>query len=258
MKYIMNADDFGRGSRRTEAIDACMREGLIQRASLVVNMESTILAAELAREGGYTDRVCFHLNLTTGVPLTEAIRHSPICYPSGSFFNRANNEKIQARCLNKEEISKIRQECEAQMRKFRELGFTSTHMDSHLWCMCNLPVWLAVRPLIKKYGFRTVRTMKGHIYSTNSGRPLLYYKILQFLIRCHGIRFKEAWAGCPDEFMNQIVPAKKHPRKPVEIYVHPFPKNGIPTDIVFSYQWEKRPVAEEAALFRSVGAIPVD
>lgn len=256
MKYIMNADDFGRGSRRTEAIDACMRQGLIQRASLVVNMECSVLAAELAREGGYTDRVCFHLNLTTGVPLTDEIRHSPICYQSGSYFNRSDNEKIHARCLSREEISKIRVECEAQMRRFRELGFTSTHMDSHLWCMCNLPVWLAVRPLMKKYGFRTVRTMKGHMYLTNSGRPLLYFKLLQFLIRCHGIRFKEVWSGCPDEFLKCVVPAKKRSSKTYEVYVHPIPIDGVPTDFVFSYQWEKMPIAEEAALLESVGAVP--
>ena len=110
----MNADDFGRDSGRTEAIDICMRQGLLQRASLMVNMECTEEAAALAKSGAYMDRVCFHLNLTDGLPLTNAIRSTAICDSNGKII-RANQKTVQRRCFSRGAISAIRQECEAQM-----------------------------------------------------------------------------------------------------------------------------------------------
>ena len=257
MKYVMNADDFGRDPARTAAIDACLRQGLIQRASLMVNMESTEEAAALAKAGSYMDRVCFHLNLTSGLPLTDAVRSTALCGKNGEFC-RAKNKTVQCRCFSRKTIAAIRQECEAQMRKFRALGFSSTHMDSHLWCLCSFPVWLAVRPLMKRYGFRTVRTMKGHMYLTNSGKLSLYYRFLQFFIRCCGFKNPEVWSGCPDEFLKQGISAKKRADKAVEVYVHPNMIDGIPIDTVFSYQWERRPVAAEVEMLSGVGAIPAD
>ena len=256
MKYVMNADDFGRDAGRTAAIDACMRQGLLQRASLMVNMESTKEAAELAKAGGYMDRVCFHLNLADGIPLTTGILDTAICGKTGTFA-RAAQKTVQRRCCSRKAISAIRRECEAQMQQFRDMGFTSTHMDSHLWCLCSLPVWLAIRPLMKKYGFRTVRTMKGHMLTSNGGKLLLYYKALQFFIRCCGIRHPEVWSGCPDEFMKQRNSCGADARKTVEIYVHPNMIDGIPTDTVFSYCWEKRPVSDEVALLSDIGVSPV-
>lgn len=248
MKYLLNADDFGKTPSKTAAIDAGMRSGQIHRASLMMNMESTAEAVALAKAGNYMERVCFHLNLTEGEPLTEAIKHTDICDKSGS-FHRISNKRMQKTCFSRRAISAIRQECVAQIQLFRSCGFTSVHLDSHLWCLCNVPVWFAIRPLLRKYGFRTLRSMDGHFLSASTGKLHSYFSFLKFLIGLSRMKWAEAWAGCMDEFQTQVVPnLKNYANQQIEIYVHPDIIEDTIMDRVFSYQWEKKPIAEIAQL----------
>jgi predicted glycoside hydrolase/deacetylase ChbG (UPF0249 family) len=205
MNYIINADDFGRDHTKNTATDIGLREGLIHRASLMMNAEGTEEAVSMARTGGYMDRICFHLNLTDGYPMTEAVKGTPLCGDDGR-FRKNSNTSIQKKCFNRKTIAAIREECEAQIRLFREKGFTSTHLDSHRWIMYNFPVWRAIRPLLPQYGFRDVRTMKGHLLSGSGTKLRPYYKLLQKAIGLSGIAWSEDWAGCSDEFLKQIQP----------------------------------------------------
>ena len=111
---------------------------------------------------------------------------------------------------------------------------------------------------MKKFGFHTVRTMKGHMFTSNSGKLLIYYRYLQFLMHFHGIRNPEIWSGCLEEFKNQLGSSSTHSRKAFEIYVHPNMIDGIPMDTVFNYRGERRPVADEAALLSDLGASPAN
>ena len=247
MRYIINADDFGRNHNKTIAIDRAFRQGFIHRASLIMNMESMEEAVALAKDGNYTDRIGFHLNLTDGTPLTEPIKNTPVCNEKGEFC-RCSNKRFQRKCCRRRVILAIRQECEAQMRLFREKGFTSDHVDSHRWCHCNLPVWLAIRPLFRKYGFRTVRTMKGHMLTYEAGKLRAYYALLQRFIRFTGVSFSESWAGVSEEFLNLVVPAAGRYKGVVEVYMHPDIIDGKVQDIEFNYKYEKRPLDEIVAL----------
>ena len=247
MRIVINADDFGANHNKTAAIDWEIRYGLINRASLMMNMESTEEAVALAEAGQYMNCICFHLNLTDGIPLTDAIKHTDICNEDGS-FGRRTNKRFQQKCFRKRDILAIRQECEAQMRLFREKGFTSDHVDSHRWCLCNLPVWFAIRPLLRKYGFRTTRSLKGHLLTHEKGKLRWYYLLLYRLIGCVDVSFSESWAGVTDEFLKQVAPAMDQYAEPVEVYVHPDIIDNTVTDIVFSYKWERRPLIEVATL----------
>ena len=161
MKYFIGADDFGWNANLNEAIDMALCKGWVQRASLMVNAYGFSEAVRLAKEHGYADRISFHLNLAEETPLTEEIKRTVFTYNADKGkFCRMSNKGMQVRCMSHAVVKAIRTESEAQMRRFRDSGFTSTRIDSHRWCMFNLPVWHAIEPLLKQYGFTTPRARR--------------------------------------------------------------------------------------------------
>ena len=101
----------------------------------MANMPGASAAYDLAKQNGFADKVGVHLNITEGMPLTEAIRSNPlVCAPDGS-FNAAfyNNTKYRL-YMDKLAIDQIRDELDAQISLFLDLGFSTLHIDSHhLW-----------------------------------------------------------------------------------------------------------------------------
>lgn len=193
MRYFIHGDDFGRSHSRNLAIDRLMGEGSLDGTSLIVNLESTNEAVLLARQGGYEEKVCFHLNLSEGTPLTEAIRKTGLCRQSGD-FRWAGSKRILATCLSARTVRAIREEAEKQMQCFRALGFSSKRMDSHDWVLFNLPVWLAVKPLLKQYGFEITRTACENWIRTKN-RPLrTYYKGMAKRIG-GALQLASSWSG---------------------------------------------------------------
>ena len=59
---ILNADDFGRDDRTTDAISECFRSGTISSTTAMVNMSGTERGARISRAEGFA--VGLHLNLT--------------------------------------------------------------------------------------------------------------------------------------------------------------------------------------------------
>ena len=254
MRYYLYADDFGLRSSKTQAIDEAFCRGWIQGAGIVVNTDNLDEAVALADSHGYKDKVCFHLNLTYGPTLTEAVRKTALCNADGTFAN-LKNITIQKRCFLPHQIRIIRRECEAQMQRFRDCGFTSQHIDSHRWIMWNLPVWFAIKPLLKRYGFYTTRPLKGHLEDTSSGKLVKYYrhvsaKILRVLKR------KSDWSGCMSEFRDALDKGEVNSSTCAEIYVHPEYLTGVLTDILYSYQ-EKRQLCEVVGIASGFGT-PVE
>lgn len=253
MRYFINADDFGINHSKTEAIDLGVRAGWIQRTSLIVNSEATAEACALARQHDYMDRVCFHLNLASGTPLTEAVKKTALCDGSGNFC-KAKAKAIQKRCMSRRAILAIREECEAQMRAFRSLGFKSKHLDSHTWCLCNLPVWIAVKPLLSRYGFETTRALSGHRLQTSSFLMRLYQKLVESRMR-KKLRILEAWSGCGREVCSAREKSVIGADSLIEWYVHPDMIDGVSTDSLFSYHKEAKPLEEVAKLASSLGQL---
>lgn len=193
MHYFIHGDDFGRSVDRTDAINRLLHEGGIQRTSLIVNLRDTDRAAELAHRGGYERQVCFHLNLSEGLPLTEGVRSSGLCKASGE-FRWARSKQILTSCLSRAAIRAIRDEAEAQMLRFRDLGFRSDHMDSHDWLLFNWPVWRAVKPLLADYGFVTTRKACENWIRTKNLPLRSYYLLMEKQVE-KGLRMDETWSG---------------------------------------------------------------
>jgi hypothetical protein len=173
MRVIVNADDFGKSCEVTEAVSRCFDRGFITNT----NMPWAEGAADRASEGGFKDRVGLHLNLTSGVPLTGEIRGCPrFCDPDGSFnavFHRAMKSRL---FLSLRELRAVYIETRAQILRYLDLGFTQMHMDSHHHVHTDAPVWLTVRRLALRYGFRSVRLGRNIFENDEAGSFNRLYK----------------------------------------------------------------------------------
>lgn len=161
LKLIVNADDFGMSHTKNLAIDQAMRRGLCTQTSIVVNTPGFNEAVRLAQEGGYIEKVSLHLNLTVGKPLTEEIYENRNWCVNGEFLYRPIIKSYKQ--ILPTDILCIRNEVEAQILRFLNSGFKLKRIDSHNWVHLRLPVWLALKPLLKKYDVLSVRPMwKGY------------------------------------------------------------------------------------------------
>ena len=227
MYYLIHGDDFGRTEGRTEAIDQLLCAGLIQRTTLLVNMPYAEKAAELAEKHNYRERVAFHMNLSEGTPLTTAIRKTALCKADGTL--RWAKEKRLLLCLAPSALRAIRGEVEAQMQRFRELGFSSGHIDSHDWILYNYPVWLAVKPLLGRYGFETTRV--GCENWIRGSKPVLkaYRRFMASQIG-KKLRTGEDWAGGLDSVGRFAEAGELRADMRLEIMTHPDLVDGVPCD----------------------------
>lgn len=243
-KIFITADDFGVGHEQNVAIDYAMKKGLTNQASLIVNSEFTKEAVQMAKEGGYSERLCLHLTLTTGAPLSEKIKKIDFYCKNGKFIFRRHQGK-KALFIPKH-IKALREEFEAQINRFQSYGLKVSHIDSHHYIHLNLPCMLALRPLIKKYHIRSVRSYTRAGIRFGQKRPFyqaLYYRILNVVCRVLFPNFVPYAVPCGDiEKQRHITKIKK-----LEIYLHPCICNGILYDRFSGETIEKDLTLEEAA-----------
>ena len=177
MKILINADDFGLSPGKNEAIDLGMRQGFLHRTSLIVNSAYAEQASVLAKLGGYADRVCFHLNLAEGMAMSKELQETDLVGENGQLKSLRNRELL-LKGFSSARVNALRAECAAQMKRFRELGFFSRHIDSHKWSMCSIPTWTAIEPLLQDFGFESTRTLEGHRLSTCGSAMRLSYRLV--------------------------------------------------------------------------------
>lgn len=240
MKLVVNADDFGRSIERNIAIDDSIRQNICSQASLMVNTDYTLDAVEKAKAGGYTDKIALHLNLTYGKPLVDSTKKTMLCDPEGNF------KKIQSvmhtlKYGNKQEVLHIRDECEAQIKRYIELGFKCRHIDSHNWIHLHLPVWRALLPLLKKYGFKSIRPIRKGLMYRDNRRLRPYYILMNIIMKLSGYIVYTNSSNL-EEFLDY--PCKKN-NNIVEIFTHPdIDKNGVIIDDSWSYRGESKKTME--------------
>lgn len=159
---LVNADDFGKNEEINRAVCEAFEKGYINSATLMTNMPGAHEAYKLAKDNGFADRVGIHLNITEGMPLTEGIRNNPlICSADGS-FNAAFYHNTKYRLyMDRQSIDRIKEELDAQIGLFLEMGFTLLHIDSHHHVHTNYPVYRALKELAGKYDFQYIRLSRN-------------------------------------------------------------------------------------------------
>ncbi len=160
IEMVINADDFGLSEPVTDAIDFCMKNRLINRTTIMVNMPFFENAKSLAYLGGYADKVGLHLNLTEGIPLTDDIKRTAFC-TNGVFNGRFFKNPINRLVLTHRTKKAVRMEIEAQISKYVHSGFRLLHIDSHQHIHNNLSILKLLIPIVKEYGFKTMRISRN-------------------------------------------------------------------------------------------------
>ena len=177
MTLIINADDFGYSESVNRAITDCFNQKRINRTTIMVNMPYTDEAVSLAKENGFFGCIGLHINLTEGKALSKECADSSLCDENG-FFKGEFHKPFKSRLyLSKKIRHAIFAETKAQIEKYIELGFTLMHADSHNYTHSYFSVYIPVRKLLKKYGFKTVRISRN-ISPEEFSLPFKIYKTI--------------------------------------------------------------------------------
>lgn len=213
-KIIVNADDFGASPEINTAIDYAFKKGIINRATLMVNMPYAQDAVQQAIQEGYIDRIGLHLCFDTGEPLTDAIKEYHL-FDTKIFWQKKKNRIFIPRVARKA----LEQEIEAQMQKYVSMGCTAMHIDSHHHLHHFPSVLPSVIKLAKKYGFKSMRISRNIGYGISPFSRIVKF-FLNSIIACN---FKTSkYFGNMQNYMDSSL----HEKESLEIMVHPRIENG--------------------------------
>ena len=172
---IVHADDYGISHEVNLAVKKGIKEGIIDRATLMVNMPYVDEAIKLAREENYLNRIGLHLNLVEGVPISDNIKNTWLC-SDGRFNGEISNKKYKrGRIKDKKLLKCIEEEIDAQMKLFIQLGMPLLHVDSHQHSHIKPSVFPILLKKAKENGFNSIR-LASLIPSDNPSISVKIYK----------------------------------------------------------------------------------
>ncbi|MBQ7901388.1 MAG: ChbG/HpnK family deacetylase [Clostridia bacterium] len=229
---IINADDFGYSNENNMAIAECFRQGTINRTTIMVNMPSAQQARDLAFEQGFEKAVGLHINLTEGKALSPECAASDLCDENGVFRGEFHIPFKARLYLSKAIRRAIASETEAQVKRYLDMGFTLMHADSHNYTHSYISVWSSVAPVLKKYGFRSVRISRNIPFGSFSPLFAVYKGIFNPMIKnfktTAGKVSTTAYFGSVQDF--EATTDKASIRDDIELMTHPVYIDGVLTD----------------------------
>lgn len=207
----------------------------------MVNMPSADEAVELAYDKGFASKVGLHINLTEGKPLTDSIRGLKMfCDENGSFNGSFNDNTFSRLFLSLETIRIISAEIDAQLERYTKYHLPLLHLDSHQYVHTNLPVFLAMKPLMKKYNIRSVRIARNI-----NKKESIHNKVYKSLYNIYLSRYSPYvtnYFGSMDEYLRMNNEIEDNENTTFEIVLHPVYKDNAIFD-------------GEVELFKKIGRI---
>ncbi len=242
---IVNADDFGLDESTSRAILEAFEKGYITHTTLMANMPYAGEAAELIKKAGLADKTGLHLNITSGMPLSQGIKDNPLICADNGQFNAAFYHAARYRLyMDDLSISQIRDEFKAQIEKFLSFGLTELHIDSHHHVHTNYPVYRALCKLNDEYGFKYVRLSRNMYHGGNPANRI-YKTIYNTAVKRVGTDHTDLFGSYRDlrDYVNNDPERLKKllSSKDIEVMVHPmYDGNGVlcDTDIKMEDEWE--------------------
>lgn len=226
MAVVVNADDFGISGRVNAAIAEAFEKKLIDRTTLLANMPHAIEAMLLAEERGFLGCVGVHINLTAGRPLTSQMAEDPVmCNAAGEFTGEFARNMRTRFFLPKATRENIDREMRAQIERYKDLGGTLWHVDSHHHVHTDPSIWSVMKKVIKDYPVTSVR-LGRNMY--RGGNPLyhIYKMMLNASIRRYCAGKPKYFGSVPDLYdytYDAVSFCEKHE---VEVMVHPVYDNA--------------------------------
>jgi len=223
INLIINADDFGWDENRTKAILEAAHLGLITTTTAMTNMPWFETAIERAKGTPLYDNIGLHLCLTEGRPLTEKIRKSPLFCDDRGNFNGVFHRSLKTRLLLPAyEQEAVREEAEAQMHRYLDMGLPLRHLDSHHHSHTDYSIARIVMPLAERLGFQSVRMSRNFGLALSPAKRL-YKAFVNPLLRKH-LPFH---ADCFCSFADLVSMWDCLPNNAVvEVMVHPLYRKG--------------------------------
>ncbi|PEJ57750.1 MULTISPECIES: chitin disaccharide deacetylase [unclassified Bacillus (in: firmicutes)] len=156
IKLIVNADDFGYSRGINYGIIDAHKNGIVNSATMMMNMPGVSHAVELAKENPGL-QVGIHLVLTCGKPLLHDV--PTLVNEEGNFKSRS--EFFEHKNISLEELER---EWTKQIETFLESGLKPTHFDSHHH-VHSIPEFLpVVQKLSKKYNLSVRRISENALH----------------------------------------------------------------------------------------------
>lgn len=229
-KIIVNADDFGISSQVNSAIVQGIRRGLIDRATLIVNMDHTKDAVEIAKEYSIENRIGLHLNICEGIPLTEPIKKTIFCHENGAFCESTLKITKNRLYLDNKNRRALEIELRAQIEKYLSFGFQLKHVDSHEHTHTSISVWNVLEPLLLEYRMRTARLSRNIPESSIKGFNRIYKKYINHKISAfNGNKTEIDKFGSQDDVTKFL--QEQTSFSGIELMIHPIMKDGKIVDI---------------------------
>lgn len=240
MSILINADDLGLSQEANLGIVQAFSKGWCHRTTFAANSGYSEEGARLAERYGFADKTGLHLNVCEGEPLTNEIKEFPKYVKKGVFdytpqYMKADSPGFSPlhtySCLInsdsfKDEIHALKIEFEAQIRRFLDFGFTLRHIDSHRNCMIDLPAWIALKPLLVKYNFTSIRGLYFSFH-TSEIFNIIYSQWISNEINCLSSE-QNSFVSSITKYL--AVNPMHHDRKKIELYIHPILINGTLID----------------------------
>jgi chitin disaccharide deacetylase len=226
LKLIITADDYGITPSVNVAIAHSIRLGMIDRTTALANAPFFADACELAFANNYENRIGIHFNLTSGMALSPLMAVMPGFCRNGAFVYKRNTRRYISR-IEKEAVA---DECERQIKSFYAMGLHPTHLDSHHHVHTEWFIFQAIEPVLKHYGFTSVRISKNIGHSSFARHA---YKTIfnRYLKRC---RLDAAdYFGDYTEIIAHRLMLMADPESIVEVMTHPvFSSEGVLVDAI--------------------------
>ncbi len=210
-RIVINADDLGRTETINRAISDSFAQELISSASIMANMPAFEDARAIVAANSLNGRIGVHLNLTEGIPMTEAIRRETrFCDSSGRFKARGRNTWY----LRHSAGQAVEAECSAQIEAVLAAGIRPSHLDSHQHIHTQWAIAPILIRLARRYEIPAVRLSRNCGRSPGAVKSAYKWAVNARIIRS-GLAPTRHFGNAADTASLVAF------RGPVEVMVHP-------------------------------------
>lgn len=185
VSVVINSDDLGLNANANEAISLAFAQGLISSTTSLVNFPDAFAEAiDLVHAHKIPkDAIGLHLNLTEGVPLTNAIKQDSFFCLDGKFHEGLRENP--AFYLNEKQAENLYGEIAAQIQQFiKGYGFLPSHIDGHHHIHTQWAIGKILFQLAEKYGIKSIR-LSRNVGQQSSFSKKLYKFIYNHWLKIH-------------------------------------------------------------------------
>jgi len=191
-RLIVTADDFGLCPEVNQAVIEAHRDGILTCASLMVAGDAAGEAVRLAQKHPSL-KVGLHLVLVDGTAVLPPKEIPDLVDGDGRFSSRLVPSGIRW-YFSAKIRGQLARECEAQIRKFQELGLAIDHLNSHAHQHIHPAICDIVLPLVRKYKIPAVRLPRPRRGAPNPKAALIAAVMAPWVER---LRCRLVAAGIP-------------------------------------------------------------